>query len=361
MRQPPSIGTRVGVTHAAGVALTAALLASAAGLSAQQEAVADAEADEGAPLLRLVQEAELLVRQGQLELALTRYEEAVKEGAGSADVLNRTAELYLAHGNPQRAVSLLQRSLQELPGQLPVYSGLNEAFLAMGRLDSALYYVQEARRLSPENSGVRSQLGYLHLQAGHLKQARAHLDSALLLDDRNVPAHRLVALYYTQVELPDSAVARYQRVLELAPDDVEAHNNIAFLLAAQKQFLPALEWYRKTKALADDPQLQHAVNLNMEAIRAIMDGKMRARYILVESESLAIDLRQRIDEQGEDFRELAARFSKAPNARDGGDLGFFGPGDMLPSVEESVLQLRVGEISPVIQMARGYMLIQRLN
>ena len=34
---------------------------------------------------------------------------------------------------------------------------------------------------------------------------------------------------------------------------------------------------------------------------------------------------------------------------------------MLPSVEESVLQLRVGEISPVIQMAQGYMLIQRLN
>lgn len=343
-----------------GGVLTAALLAPAGVLWAQQ-AVAGPESEEGAPLLRLVQEAELLARRGQLQLALTRYEEAIKEGAGSADVLNRAAELYLVHRNPARAVSLLQRSLQELPGQLPVYSGLNEAFLALGRLDSALYYVHEARRLSPDNSGVRSQLGYLHLQAGDLERARAQIDSALFLDDRNVHAHRLLALYFTQVGLPDSAVARYHMILELTPDDIEAHNNIAFLLAAQKQYLPALEWFGKTKTLAQDPQLMHAVNLNMEAIRAIMDGKMRARYILVPSESLAIDLLRRIDEEGEDFSELAARFSKAPNARDGGDLGFFGPGDMLPTVEESVMRLKVGQTSPVIQIERGYMLIQRLN
>jgi Tfp pilus assembly protein PilF len=343
-----------------GAGLTALLLAPVGVLWAQQ-ALAVPEPEEGAPLLRLVQEAELLARRGQLELALTRYEEALKEGAGSADVLNRAAELYLIHGNPARAVSLLQRSLRELPGQLPVYSGLNEAFLALGRLDSALYYVHEARRLSPDNSGVRSQLGYLHLQAGDLEQARAHLDSALLLDDRNVHAHRLLALYFTRAELPDSAVARYHMILELTPDDIEAHNNIAFLLAAQKRYLPALEWYGKTKALAQDPQLMHAVNLNVEAIRAIMDGKMRARYIMVPSESLANDLLRRIDEEGEDFSELAVRFSKAPNARDGGDLGFFGPGDMLPAVEESVMRLKVGQTSPVLRMKRGYMLIQRLN
>ncbi len=341
--------------------LVAVLLAAlgAAPLLAQGSAP-QAEPEE-APLLRLVQEAELHARRGQLELALQRYEESVQGGAGSADVLNRMAELYLINGNPTRAVVLLQRSLGEEPAQLPVYSGLNEAFLALGRLDSALHYVNEARQLAPDNSDVRSQLGYLHLQSGDMEQARVHLDSALQLDDRNVHAQRLLALYYTQVDLPDSAIARYLQVLELAGDDVEAHNNLAFLLAAQQRYLEALEWYRKTKALAEDPQLLHAVNLNVEAIRAIMDGKMRARYILVESESLAIDLRRRIGEDKENFGELAAKFSKAPNARDGGDLGFFGPGDMLPTVEENVLQLQVGETSPVLRMERGYMLIQRLN
>jgi Tfp pilus assembly protein PilF len=313
------------------------------------------------PLLRLVQEAEFLLSRNQPELALQRYDAALKAGAGSPNVLNRMAEICLVTGKAGRAVDLLHRSLREEPGQLPVYSGLNEAFLAMGRLDSALHYVHEARRLAPGNSGVRSQLAYLHLQSDDLPGARAHLDSALRLDDRNVHAHRLLALYFTQVDEPDSAVARYRMVLELRPDDVEAHNNLAFLLAAQQQYLEALQWYEKTKGLEVDPQLRHAINLNMDAIRAIMDGKMRARYIFVPTESQARDLRQRVTDGGEDFGELAARFSKAPNARDGGDLGFFGPGEMLPVVEETVLQLQVGETSPVLTLERGFMLIQRLN
>lgn len=316
---------------------------------------------ETAPLLRLVQQAEHLARLGRLEESLQHYEKALKEGAGSAEVLNRVAELYLAQENPTRAVGLLHRSLRESPGQLPVYSGLNEAFLAIGRLDSALYYVYEARRLAPDNSGVRSQLGYLYLQSGDLDRARTHLDSALQLDDRNAHGHRLLALYHTQKDQPDSAVLRYHMVLELLPKDVEAHNNIAFLQAAQGQYLEALTWYRKTRAVATEPQLLHAIHLNVEAIRAIMDGKMRARYILVQSQTLAEDLRRRIDDDGEDFSELAVRHSQAPNARDGGDLGFFGPGDMLPAVEESVLQLQVGETSSVIRLERGFMLLQRLN
>ena len=314
-----------------------------------------------APLLQLVQEAELLARRGRLEAALLKYEEATRAGAGSAEVLNRMAELYLVSGDADRAVRLLHKSLEEQPAQLPVLSGLNEAFLVNGQLDSALYYVQLARTLAPKNSGVRSQLGYLHLQSGALPQARAHLDSALVLDPRNVHGRRLLALYYTQVDQPDSAIAGYREVIELAPDDVEAHNNLAFLLAAKKQYLEALEWYGRTKLLTRDPELQTAIHMNIEAIRAIMDGKMRARYLLVESESLAIDLRRRIAEADEDFGKLAVRFSKAPNANAGGDLGFFGPGDMLPNVEETVLQLQVGETSPVIQMQKVYMLIQRLN
>lgn len=348
--------------------LATLLLAVLGGAAGAQKPVATppvatpaAAAPESAPLLRLVQQAEHLARLGRLEESLTRYEAALKQGAGSAEVLNRVAELYLINSNPARAVQLLHRSLQESPGQLPVYSGLNEAFLALGRLDSALYYVYEARRLAPDNSGVRSQLGYLYLQSGDLDRARVHLDSALQLDDRNVHGHRLIALYHTHKDQPDSAVQRYQMVLELLPDDVEAHNNIAFLMAAQGQYLDALEWYRKTRALAQDPQLLHAIHLNVEAIRAIMDGKMRARYILVQSETQATELRRRVDEDGEDFGELAAKHSRAPNARDGGDLGFFGPGDMLPVVEENVLQLQVGEMSPVLRLERGYMLIQRLN
>ena len=329
-------------------------LALAAATSAQDEPEPEPR------LVSLVREAEGLARRGQLDQSLLRYEQALSEGAGSAQVLNRIAELYLIQGNGSRAVQLLHRSLGERPAQLPVYSMLNDAFLAMGRLDSALHYVHRAMELAPGNSGVRTQLAFLHLQAGDLAASRAELDTALSLDGRNGHAHRLLALHFTRTGKPDSALLRYHTVLEFLPDDVESHNNIAYLLAAGKRYPEALEWYDRTKAIARDPNLLHAINLNMEGIRAIVDGKMRARYILVPTESQALDILERLEDGG-DFGELAARFSQAPNAGDGGDLGFFGPGEMLPEVESNVLNLQVGGVSGPIRIQQGYMLLQRLN
>jgi parvulin-like peptidyl-prolyl isomerase len=98
----------------------------------------------------------------------------------------------------------------------------------------------------------------------------------------------------------------------------------------------------------------------MESVRAIIDGKMRARYILVKTETAARDLHQRLH-AGEEFAPLAQQFSLAPNAQDGGDLGFFGPGELLPVFEEAVVQLAIGGLSEVLSIPMGYVIIQRLN
>ena len=87
---------------------------------------------------------------------------------------------------------------------------------------------------------------------------------------------------------------------------------------------------------------------------------MRARYILVDSRSKADELYRRI-QAGEDFEPLARQFSLAPNAEDGGDVDFFGPGELLPAFEEAVLQLQVGQVGEVVETPMGYLVIQRLN
>ncbi|MFH1571145.1 MAG: tetratricopeptide repeat protein [Gemmatimonadota bacterium] len=340
--------------------LSLALVSTAPRLAAQAGPLApDTSGGGETDLVRLVRQADYHASRGELSLAMARYEEALRAGAGAA-VLNRLAELHLIAGSPERAVPLLQRSLAERPGQLPVYSRLGEAFLAMGRPDSAIYYVEEARRLAPGVSSIHSSLGFLYLKTGDLGSARAHIDTALRLADQNPEAHRFLGLYYTEVDSLDSAIAQFARVVEFLPDDVEAYNNIAFLRARQQRYTEALEYYRRAKDRVSDANLLHAINTNMEAVRAIMDGKMRARYILVRTEAAGRDILERL-RQGGDFGRLAAQFSIAPNAREGGDLGFFGPGDMLPQVEAAVLKLQVGEISEVIAIDRGVMVIQRLN
>ncbi|CAH2353014.1 peptidyl-prolyl cis-trans isomerase Ess1p [[Candida] railenensis] len=57
--------------------------------------------------------------------------------------------------------------------------------------------------------------------------------------------------------------------------------------------------------------------------------------------------------------ELAETESDCSSHSQGGDLGFFGKGQMQPSFEEATYQLNVGEISDIIESDSGLHLIQR--
>lgn len=63
--------------------------------------------------------------------------------------------------------------------------------------------------------------------------------------------------------------------------------------------------------------------------------------------------------KGEDFAAAARRVSDCPSGEDGGDLGFFQRGDMVPEFDEAVFALEPGQTSGVVETAFGYHLIQR--
>jgi parvulin-like peptidyl-prolyl isomerase len=62
---------------------------------------------------------------------------------------------------------------------------------------------------------------------------------------------------------------------------------------------------------------------------------------------------------GESFEALAGQFSQDPgSARNGGDLGYFGRGDMVAPFEEAALALQPGEVSDVVTTPMGFHLIR---
>ena len=315
------------------------------------------------PTVEFVERGNLFAQEGRLDLAVEEYEKARSAGAGSAVFLNRLGQMYLDLGRTEQARESFRASLKDKPAQLLVLQKLSDTFLAEGRLDSAIATVERARGMAAAGGGssrIQAHLGMLYIHAGLGQRARTHIDTALWLDPDNPDAYRFRAVYYTHLDSVDEALADLARVIEFLPDDLEAHNNTAFLHAMAGRFHQALEHYARTKELTRDPRLNHALNLRMEAIRAIMDAKMRARYILVGSEAAAQRVLEKL-ESGEDFGALAQEFSEAPNAQDGGDLGFFGPGELLEPIEQAVLQLEIGQVSELVPVGAGLVLIQRLN
>lgn len=82
-----------------------------------------------------------------------------------------------------------------------------------------------------------------------------------------------------------------------------------------------------------------------------------ARHILVETEEECEGLKTHID-GGSDFVEVAKKHSKCPSGQNGGDLGAFGPGEMVPEFDKIVFKEEIGKTHGPIKTQFGFHLIQ---
>jgi peptidyl-prolyl cis-trans isomerase C len=88
------------------------------------------------------------------------------------------------------------------------------------------------------------------------------------------------------------------------------------------------------------------------------EDEVRARHILVESKDKARELFQKIL-HGADFAPLAREHSKDPGSKDqGGELGFFSRGQMVPQFEEAAFKLKPGEVGEPFETQFGWHIVK---
>jgi len=83
----------------------------------------------------------------------------------------------------------------------------------------------------------------------------------------------------------------------------------------------------------------------------------RASHILVKDRALAEDILKKI-KQGGNFESFARQYSTCPSKSSGGDLGWFGPGQMVAPFESACKRISPGSVSDVVQTQFGYHIVK---
>lgn len=83
-----------------------------------------------------------------------------------------------------------------------------------------------------------------------------------------------------------------------------------------------------------------------------------ARHILVDSEDQAKEIRSKLDSEELSFADAATQYSSCPSKEQGGDLGSFGRGMMVPEFEEAAFASPLDEVTEPVKTQFGYHLIQ---
>ena len=83
-----------------------------------------------------------------------------------------------------------------------------------------------------------------------------------------------------------------------------------------------------------------------------------AKHILVDSKEKCEDIKNEIASGKISFEDAAVKESTCPSKENGGSLGEFGRGMMVPEFEEAAFKLNIGELSEPVQTQFGYHLIK---
>jgi Tfp pilus assembly protein PilF len=155
-----------------------------------------------------------LERRGELDQAVARYQEAVKQDPGRADAWRRLAILHDRKGKFDDSAEMYRKALEQRPGDPDLFCDMGYSLYLQGRWAEAEMNLRQAVALRPDHT-------------------RAHNNLGMVL---------------ARSERADEALAEFR---EAGCRPAEAHANLAFGLALGGHWPEAKQHYQE--ALAADP------------------------------------------------------------------------------------------------------------
>ena len=152
----------------------------------------------------------------------------------------------------------------------------------------------------------------------------------------------LIAEHYGGLDNFEQMLTIYGQSIDSVKQNIEKNLQVKKLLEPQ--------------IVITDEEIKDYFEENKESFNT--EEQIKASHILVESEEKAVEVKNKLN-AGEDFAELAKEYSTDNSNKDnGGSLGFFGRGEMVPEFEEIAFSLEAGKTSGPVKTDFGFHIIK---
>lgn len=159
-------------------------------------------------------------------------------------------------------------------------------------------------------------------------------------------------------EMIDTLVMRELIMQQAAKDGVDKSKEVEEKLAELRKRIVVDTYLKKkveTESKISDEELKKFYDQNLDKFKS--GEQIRASHILVKSEQEAQAVLDQL-KKGGTFEELAKTKSADTSAAKGGDLGWFGKGNMVPAFEKAAFGLKEGQLSGIVKSDFGYHIIK---
>ncbi len=325
---------------------------------------------EGSPKLAVAHTAMAIVynQGGYLNEAIHHYRQAINDDASYMDAYTNLGKVYTDTKEYQKAVDIYKNVLKLSPplAQLSkIHLNLGVAYMGIEQVDKAIIEWKKAIGLSPSYMDAYMNLGAAYQTKNMSDSTRIVWEQALEISPQSVlPRVALARLAGSEGRLSD-AIQYYQETLEMGAEDPRIYAEIGLIREQQEDFKKAISNYKKALTLVpESAQLKSALTrieqITEDRAKAISSNKIRVRQIVVVSREEAVGL-MKLLKDGADFIGLARKNSIDSSRNSGGDLGFFGPGEMIPDFEKAAMKLEIDELSGIIETPMGFHIIKRVE
>jgi superkiller protein 3 len=202
--------------------------------------------------------ADMLVDQGRMDEAITRYREFLVDDPADAEGHHQLGVALLRAGRPGEAMSSLERALELGANNSKTYNDLGAALTETGRFQDAAVSLRRSIDLQPNNPKALNNLGVALLRAGRPREAIESLRRAVELQPDGFDAYHNLGQALAQSGQLEEAIVALRRAVELQPDNVAAREDLGFALTGTRRFGEAVASLQRAVELEPaNPEPRH--------------------------------------------------------------------------------------------------------